>query len=85
MKELSNTKNLLTGDLILKNNNEISNSAILINSDGKISSSYDKIHLVPFGEYLPFIEHIKKYKFIRILTNEKDYQRVSLMTQFLHL
>ncbi|RPF90023.1 MAG: apolipoprotein N-acyltransferase [Rhizobiales bacterium TMED168] len=75
MKELSNTKNLLTGDLILKNNNEISNSAILINSDGKISSSYDKIHLVPFGEYLPFNEHIKKYEFIRILTNERGLSK----------
>jgi apolipoprotein N-acyltransferase len=30
-----------------------SNSAILIGPDGSVISIYDKIHLVPFGEYLP--------------------------------
>ncbi len=29
------------------------NSAILVNPDAQITSYYDKIHLVPFGEYLP--------------------------------
>jgi len=29
------------------------NSALVIGSDGQVKSFYDKIHLVPFGEYLP--------------------------------
>lgn len=31
----------------------LANSAILLNPDGTIVSVYDKIHLVPYGEYVP--------------------------------
>ena len=35
-------------------NYEFYNSAILINKKGKITQQYNKIHLVPFGEWFPF-------------------------------
>ncbi len=33
--------------------NQIANSAILMSPDGEVLSVYDKIHLVPYGEYVP--------------------------------
>ena len=34
------------------------NSILMINSDGEIVASYDKTHLVPVGEYLPFEKYL---------------------------
>jgi apolipoprotein N-acyltransferase len=33
---------------------EAFNSAVLISPEGEFAGRYDKVHLVPFGEYLPF-------------------------------
>lgn len=46
---------------------EIYNSAALIAPNGGWMSRYDKIHLVPFGEYIPFQDLIS---FARALTKE---------------
>lgn len=43
----------------------LSNSAVLLSPDGKVSSVYDKIHLVPYGEYVPLRNF---FPFIRKLT-----------------
>ena len=44
---------LLMGAVTRQNGREY-NSALLILSDGEIKQVYNKLHLVPFGEYLPF-------------------------------
>ncbi|MBO0910146.1 MAG: apolipoprotein N-acyltransferase [Acidobacteria bacterium] len=37
-----------------RNPDEIFNSAALVRPDGEFAGRYDKMHLVPFGEYVPF-------------------------------
>lgn len=51
---------LLFGGVIVRNSEKekssLSNSAILLSPEGKVISVYDKIHLVPYGEYVPLRE-----------------------------
>jgi apolipoprotein N-acyltransferase len=48
---------LVTGSVVVKDIKDerpyLSNSAILLSPEGKVISIYDKVHLVPYGEYVP--------------------------------
>jgi apolipoprotein N-acyltransferase len=42
------------------------NSIYVIDHDGSVLSVYDKLHLVPFGEYLPFQNLMEKLGFVQL-------------------
>jgi apolipoprotein N-acyltransferase len=44
---------LLFGAVTVKEKGVLSNSAVLLDGSGEVSYIYDKMHLVPFGEYIP--------------------------------
>jgi apolipoprotein N-acyltransferase len=42
------------------------NSIYVIDHDGSVLSVYDKVHLVPFGEYLPFQDFLERLGLMQI-------------------
>ncbi|HET9573667.1 MAG TPA: apolipoprotein N-acyltransferase [Methyloceanibacter sp.] len=44
----------------------IYNSLLVIDDKGEVLDSYDKIHLVPFGEYLPFQDFLESLGFMQL-------------------
>ncbi len=47
------------GEPVNPANPTVYNSIYVIDHDGSIASIYDKVHLVPFGEYLPFQDFLE--------------------------
>ena len=75
MNSISGDSSLLTGNIRIDEEGLFRNSSFLINEDSKIISTYDKIHLVPFGEYLPFLTAINNLKFLRAITSDDGFSR----------
>jgi apolipoprotein N-acyltransferase len=74
-KLLSQGTVLITGAIRLADpdkpaDSDVYNSIYVIDHDGTISAVYDKVHLVPFGEYLPF-EHILERIGLQELTEQR--------------
>lgn len=44
----------------------IYNSVLVIDAQGRVVGSYDKIHLVPFGEYLPFQDLLESFGVLQL-------------------
>jgi apolipoprotein N-acyltransferase len=55
------------------------NSAILLSAQGKHLCRYDKIHLVPFGEYIPFN---KLLSFLETIVPIGEFSRGKIFTVF---
>jgi apolipoprotein N-acyltransferase len=62
---------LLFGAVTVKGKGLLANSAILLDPSGTVAYHYDKIHLVPFGEYVP----LKRVLFFldKVVTGIGDY------------
>ncbi|MDP2938566.1 MAG: apolipoprotein N-acyltransferase [Candidatus Omnitrophota bacterium] len=72
--------NFLLGAITTKDFS-IYNSAILISSEGKLSKAYHKLHLVPFGEYVPFrgiFSFLPELAVLGDFTKGKEYTVFSL-------
>jgi apolipoprotein N-acyltransferase len=51
----------------------IYNSIMVLDHDGRVTDIYDKVHLVPFGEYLPFQSVLERIGFVQLTKVEGGY------------
>ena len=67
---------------------EYFNSVIAVYPDGTLSERYDKRHLVPFGEFIPFVDTIgKMFPFVAEFSNDtstltEGYESVIISTEY---
>jgi apolipoprotein N-acyltransferase len=50
------------------------NSIYVIDHEGSVLSVYDKVHLVPFGEYLPFQRLLERLGFMQLTKQQGGFQ-----------
>ena len=65
----------LNKQLFDKENIRFYNSFSIFDNDLNLISSYDKVNLVPFGEFLPFENFLKKIGFKTITNNYQSYSK----------
>ena len=78
-KILKNKKATLVVGLLSNQNEKLFNSLVFLNSDGKINYHYNKIHLVPFGEYIPFRSYLS---IIAKFFSPRDFSRGSFKQNY---
>ncbi len=69
-KILKNQNTTLILGLLRNDENKVFNSLAFLNSRGEIIHHYDKIKLVPFGEYIPFRQYLD---FLKNMLAPKDF------------
>ncbi len=72
-----NATYLLLG-VIEQGGDAVFNTAILVSPWGKIVDRYEKIHLVPFGEYLPLPKRFRKYKIFDRVGDYTSGERITI-------
>ena len=78
-KVLKDQKAILVVGLLRIETNKLFNSLVFLNSNGNIIHQYDKIHLVPFGEYIPFRSNFPR---IAKLLSSKDFSSGNIKSNF---
>ena len=66
----ANRTSVLLNSQELAPNDGIYNSALLINEEGKLVAQYDKIRLLPFGEYVPLPQWLPGAGLIRAIVGD---------------
>ncbi len=59
-------------------NDRYYNAVVAIDAGGEIVGAVDKVHLVPFGEYLPFSEVFERFGLEQIVAGPMNFQAGSL-------